>query len=742
MEPIWITRPEDAAADTHAAFFASFELDRASVAELRLLSPGPSLVYLNGEIVLEGPLRYGPGHPEYAWTTLDLPAGRHRLAIHAVHEGLVTRIMPLEKPLLACQVIVEDKPLPLDWRCAPLPGYSPRVRRINPQLGWIEWCDSRQNPAGWVRNGLPEGKPPHRSEPLEHILRTRIQPVRRTNRRLKPIAQGPVAEKFGYERDDPATRFFLRDLRCDDLPAEGVWRRYDLGRVRLGRPRFMLDLPAGSVVEIAMSESLEHGRVSPWITLSDGASCNLDHYVARGGVETFMPIAARGGRFVEIHVLAPSAPKILAEEFQERHYHGEPVGAFQSDDRLLNRIWATGVETHRACAEDSMIDNPTRERGQWTGDIASVGLEVASVAYSDIGLIRRGLVQSAQCARGDGLVAGLCPGGSAHLSSYAAQWVTACLRYWELTGDRTVLTELFEAAERNIGAFLASATDAGVSRDLGWAFIDWGYVPNEGPSDMALNLHFVVTLRDMVRWAFALGKTERVRFYHDQADRFERICRQWLSRTLTEPNGYERLGMHRAVLALRAGLLSKAEGTTGIRLIQDHYRKCFPNNPKGRRLSSPSVSATDLITPYFSHFALAELWELGEGDFVLDQFRTCWGWGLKGGRTTWVEVFEPRFSHCHGWSACPTWQLSRYVLGLRPRFDLGEGVFDFLPRTHSLRRAKGRVPLPFQEGHIQIEFEKGERETRWRVESPRSVLLRTDREDIPVDGRVEFTRPT
>ena len=137
-----------------------------------------------------------------------------------------------------------------------------------------------------------------------------------------------------------------------------------------------------------------------------------------------------------------------------------------------------------------MIDNPTRERGQWLGDVGIVGMEIGAAGFSDIAIVRRGLVQSAQCADSAGLVAGLCPGGESYMASYALQWVPACLSYVRLTGDRTLLGELYEAAERNVAAFDRYMTDEGISGECPyWNFIDWGYVPNDGPCDMALNLH-------------------------------------------------------------------------------------------------------------------------------------------------------------------------------------------------------------------------------------------------------------
>ena len=110
----------------------------------------------------------------------------------------------------------------------------------------------------------------------------------------------------------------------------------------------------------------------------------------------------KGGRFIEIHVLGDASRiRFVKEEFVERCYHRQPQGSFACQDELLNRIWLAGIETYRGCTEDAVIDNPTRERGQWTGDVVTVGMDIAGVGYSDLRLLRRGLIQSAQGARED-----------------------------------------------------------------------------------------------------------------------------------------------------------------------------------------------------------------------------------------------------------------------------------------------------------------------------------------------------
>jgi hypothetical protein len=416
--------------------------------------------------------------------------------------------------------------------------------------------------------------------------------------------------------------------------------------------------------------------------------------------------------------------KFIREVAIERCYYGEPEGAFQSGDELLDRIWSVGVETHRACSEDALTDNPTRERGQWAGDVVTVGMDIAAAGFNDLRMCRRGLVQCAQSARDDGLVAGMCPGQNIFLSTFATQWVTACLHYWELTGERALLEELFPAAERNMAAFEAQRTPDGLKNSLGWGFVDWGYVGNPGPSDMAVNLHYLAAVRDMRRWCEALNRQDRGKHYGEIDKQLTGLIARYFAGELGAPgDGWERVGYHRAVLGLWLGFFKGADERAAVEFLKAHMLRCFPNDATAPRLSDPSVRNPRLITPYFAHFALPLLIERGEMDFVLDQYRKCWGWALEDGRTTWLEVFDTRWSHAHQWSGCPTWQLSRYVLGLHPRQDLGERHFNLKVLPGSLPQAEGRVPIPGADASVKVTWRREPGGLRYRLETPVPVTL-------------------
>ena len=726
--------------DTYVAFRGRFDAPKQTAIEITALGASWYVLWLDGRYLSEGPSRFPIAHPEYQLDLADVGPGRHTLAVVVHSEGVETRMLKAIAPFLICRVTASDAELPVVWKCARMQGFAARMKRINPQFGWIEWRDMRAFPKEWRDADFDDrgwSEPANVDRSLGEIKPLSTAGVRHFFHHPTPIAGGLLRETFGYETDNIAARFFQRDLTPKPEMAQGFWRRYDLGRVRLMRPRFVLDLPEGSVVEFAYSESLIDGRVTPWITLSAGDSCNMDHYVARGGRQEFFPITPKGGRFVEAHIILPEGGKpgdtskyFVNEEFIERCYYGDPEGSFHSGDALLDRIWTVGIETHRACSEDALIDNPTRERGQWAGDVVGVGMDIAAVGYSDLRLCRRALVQCAQCARDDGLICGLCPGGEAYLSTYAAQWLSACVHYWELTGDKSLLTELFPAAERNVEAFEKANTNDGISDALGWAFVDWGYIRNPGPSDIALDLHYLAGLRDMVGWCTALSKLGRAKYYSSLADKLQRIIECWFAAQVKDGKpDWEAIGYHRAVLGMRLGFL-KDHTKDGIAYIKRHMLDCFPNKADAPKLSSPSANNPMLITPYFAHYAMPLLIENGEMDFVLDQYRKCWGWALEDGRTTWLEVFDTRWSHCHQWAGAPTWQLSTYVLGLVPRQDLGDRHYVLDIHPGSLKQAAGSLPIPGGKGVISVEWKRERDGIHYTLETPEPIYLHTNPADL------------
>ena len=149
----------DVAPDSYALFRGRFHLAASSEVEIRAVGSAWYQAWLDGSWLLEGPFRYAIDRPEYQVEKRPLEAGEHVLAFHAHHVGVDTRILMNTAPFLRCEVLADGEPCLIEWVCQPLTSQTSGARRINPQLGWIEWRDTRLDPAEWRDPELRVGHP-------------------------------------------------------------------------------------------------------------------------------------------------------------------------------------------------------------------------------------------------------------------------------------------------------------------------------------------------------------------------------------------------------------------------------------------------------------------------------------------------------------------------------------------------------------------------------------------------------
>lgn len=713
--------------------------------------------YIDGKEIIEGPARFEINHPEFDEHRIELNTGNHLIMVFVHYYGVSTRFSVEDiPPFFQCVMESSQGIVPLIWKCKEIDAFAHLHRRVNGQIGWMEVCDTRLLPdLSVINTGRDWLDPIEVNVQLGSYHPKSIADCMTIPVKGALISQGTYTNLFGYVDDDPPVRFMLRNLN-PSLPPEGVWFRIDLGLIGLYRPLISIEAPTGSIVEAGYSETLNEGRVQPVITLSASTSCHMDRWITSGGRQELQTFSPRGFRYLEIHISAPANKvRLIDVSGLQRTYFAEPTGSFHCNDSLLNDIWKMSVNTLRACSEDALTDTPTRERGQWLGDAVAVGMETTSVSFNDLRLIRRSLVQAAYCRREDGLAAGLYPGQNMYVSSFALLWVSGCLRYFHHTGDRALLLELHETAVKTMRVILSMLSPRGVHDLDVWDFIDWGHMIEEEEVNVAFNLLVLGALRDLQTWEQELGieldfperKKQWVSFeemilktYSTQEGQ---LAHSVPAEGPIESNGL-RLGYHATILGLRLHLFDPAARPKAIDFVKRHIMDCFPNHLEAPRLSDPGANHNRLITPYFSHFSLQVLWEAGEVDFVLDQYRTCWGWMLEQGATTLLEVFDPRWSHCHAWSGCPAWQLSRHVLGLGPDATGNPEGFIWFPKPGHLQYAEGILPFINRTGGIEIKWVKQGASWIYTLHSDKPIMIHLEKyweiESVEVDGIKVDTR--
>lgn len=691
-EALWL--PGADAGDTHVAFRGRFTHSGGSIT-VNLFALSAFVAWFDGDRRLDGPLRFAPSHPEYQALAVDLPAGTHTIAIHVRSDRLTNRISANLPGLMWCRVLHSGGPVEVRWRCRQLTEHRATGLRVSPLLGWVEWADQWIDPAWrtvgyddatWTRPEQLTAPPPGmRAEVSQSSFTIPEWPVHRPS----AVAGGSYRDTFtGYELDDLASQFALADLAPgpdDDI--DGCWVRYDLGRIRIGAVDIDVETTSGGIVTIGYGERLSpEGRVVPVVPLSAGPTRMVQRYRVPPGRSTIEPIQTLGGRWIEVHVRGEDST-VLDARFRERDSLGDPIGAFTCSDQPLNDIWKVGVDTLRSSAEDALVDS-VRERGEWLGDVVTAAMEIASVSHGDLRLVERALVHAAASARSDGLVAGCGPGELIYLGTYAAQWVSACLRHAELAGTTQLLRDLYAHARANVRALYTAIGPNFETGALPWSFVDWGYDIHQ-KSDLAVLCHVYGAGRAWQRWRELVSESDLDPTAVPKPDidvdvdvaAFGDHIRAHLSDA----------DYHTVTLASFYGLVAPE---TAAEAIESHLQHAFPFNPNGSRLRSPTDVDPTVATPYFMNYALPVLLDAGRAPLVADLWKRGWGWMLDKGATTWWEVFDDRWSQCHYWAGAPTWQMTRHLLGVRPELHRKESGWRIRLTPGHLAQAAGRIPIP------------------------------------------------
>jgi len=115
------------------------------------------------------------------------------------------------------------------------------------------------------------------------------------------------------------------------------------------------------------------------------------------------------------------------------------------------------------------------------------------------------------------------------------------------------------------------------------------------------------------------------------------------------------------------------------------------------------------MSPNYAYYIFEALYQAGLPEVAENLMREGWGWALAQGFATCPEYFRLSGSHCHAWSASPTYYLSKNVLGVH--FPSAPDMSKVAIQVCSgLECAEGAFPLP-QGGEVAVKWhmKNGER---------------------------------
>jgi alpha-L-rhamnosidase len=652
------------------------------------------------------------------------------------------------------------------WRCTQSTAWTQDVPQSNHSLGFIEDLDGAREVEGWTDvdfddSAWDDARPlvfggggaeaPYggmQTRPFPTLvprgipmLEERLEAARRIVW-IKGLYPDPDLVFHRRSYDEPLVEAPPNAVaRADDLlkleDAGAIVRTQsgrdvaillDFGRIMTGRPFIELDARGGEVVEVACAESLPgewnaggapaDARITPkpWL----GEDAHLCRYRAKAGVQRFERFEWCAIRWVQLVVRnAPEGLTIRGFGANLVNYPVEPRGRFSCSDELITRLWATGAYTLRQCMHDAWEDCPSREQRQWLGDVTVENL-VGHAAFGPCvaPLTAKFLAQAAESQRPDGLTQMFAPGdhrvNGLLIPDWTLQWILCAGDHLDLTGDLDTIEAIFPSILKALGWFERLIDANGLVADLPyWHFMDWSGVGREGEAG-ALNAQLAGALRIGARLALALGWAREAERLASRARSIGQALevRHWDARRgvyvdIVDPvTGAQdlRVSQHANAAITLWGEANGQRLARALDRITDSGRLTFtagpPIAPRGETLD-PEEGVV-LANTFYSHFVYEALGGQGRFADALRLMRERFGPMLDKGATTLWESFAPTASLCHGFSASPTHQLSRRMLGVAPGKP-GFAEIVVAPDLAGLDHAEGVVPTRVGDVAVRLE---------------------------------------
>lgn len=467
----------------------------------------------------------------------------------------------------------------------------------------------------------------------------------------------------------------------------------DFGKEYLGHIEFEIEAANGTIFDFFLFENIhQDGRIEHTFSLN-----NSLRYVAKDGRQVYRSFIPRGFRYMLLTVRNFISPcKIFRVKVDVTTFPTGNVGAFNSSDYQLNKIWEISKHTIRMCAQDTIIDCPAYEQALWTGDSYNISL-MNYYAFGNYDLVRRCLRLISKSVYRSPLPESHVPSGWQNvLTAWSILWMMACREYYRYSGDLEFIKEVYPELKLTVKRFQEFMNEEGLVEIHAWNMLDWAPMDTEQKIVTHQNALLVEALRQTSYLASLIGEYEDERKLLTLADKIKQainLC-LWDEEEKVFVDSIHEDGTLSQVRSIQTNLIvyltDCAEGQR--RHVIEEYIKNPPEN------------FVQIKSPFVSFFYYQALMDLGKNDVVLENIRDIYGYMLENDATTcWEgwELIEGDFSrsHCHAWSAAPTYVFGILFLGVKP-LEPGFSKVAIAPNLNGLKWIKGSVPIP--QGKIDI----------------------------------------
>ena len=350
----------------HILFRKKAVLGKASKAILKITTDDYFKLYINGVYVTQGPPPSYPDH--YYFMEIDvtpfLKEGVNTFAVHNYYQGLINRVWVSGdlRSMFWCELYLDGKVALVSdesWFTATHTGYS-SCGIIGYETAFAERYDSSAKEVGFEKESFDDSQwqPASIYKQTDYILqKSPIQPL----------------------------SVYLKKPIYTERKGEVLF--VDFGQEMVGYLRAKAKGKQGDKVLLRFGEELN----------SDGSvrfdmRCNCryeEEWILSGKEDVLDQFDYKAFRYCEIMI--PEGASVRDVEMQVRHYPYEKKAVYETDNEQLRKVLQLCENTVKYGTQEVFVDCPTREKGQYLGDVCVSG-RAQCVLTGDTTLIKKAII--------------------------------------------------------------------------------------------------------------------------------------------------------------------------------------------------------------------------------------------------------------------------------------------------------------------------------------------------------------
>ena len=612
----------------HILFRKKQFLPKLGQATIRISADDYYKLYVNGQFVAQGP---SPSYPSfYYYNEIDvtdyLREGENTFAVHTYYQGLINRVWVSgdRRQMLWCVLLADGEEVMVsdtDWLCHDHTGYT-ECGIIGYDTQFAECYDSRSAEDAFFAPDFDDGA--WESAAVARYADYRLQ-------------KQPTSVLDVYEVEPKE----ITPIEC------GV--RIDLGREMAGNLIVEATGITGDTVVLRYGEELnEDGSVRY------DMRCNClyeEKWILSGKTDTLRFFDYKAFRYAEL--VLPQGTRLGNVRMQVRHAPFLQTATYATENADLKRVLELCADTIHYGVQELFVDCPTREKGQYLGDVC-VSAQAQAILTGKTDLLKKAIRDffktSAVCS---GIMAVSSSSFMQEIADYSLLLPALVCWTYELDGDGEVLAEAepyltgvyeYFLRHRNADGLLENVTEK-------WNLVDWPKNLRDG-YDFPLTKPIGAGVHNVLN-AFWCGFLDAMDEYYGLIGKAPTGLTDSVKKVFFNTFYSEKTGLfcdspdtdHAAVHSYVLPLLFEI-GTEDASLRERIYGLI-----RQKRLTSMGV--------YMSYFTLAALKKHGQMPLAeeLTCDEGCWLNMLREGATATFEAWgkEQKWntSLCHPWATAP-----------------------------------------------------------------------------------------